>query len=134
MLKTTTETGDIGLFSIRPVRSSITFHGPFRTRPVFGDISFARPCISDGVDTASLGDEGRRLPSYRDTASEIISMCWPTLLFHDKLQLKAFAKLQVDWDDAEPIQRRSVTKTALTFSVSNEAQASRSAALFSSPD
>ncbi|KAK3337118.1 hypothetical protein B0T19DRAFT_454738 [Cercophora scortea] len=74
MLKTTTETGDIGMFSIRPVRSSVTFHGPFRTRPVFGDISFARPCISDGVDTASLGDEGRRVPSYRDTASEIISM------------------------------------------------------------
>ncbi len=76
MLKTTTETGDIGLFSIRPVRSSSTLHGPLRTRQLVGDPGYIRPSISDGVGigTSVRRDDRRHQPSYRDTASEIISM------------------------------------------------------------
>ncbi|KAK3383780.1 hypothetical protein B0T24DRAFT_654269 [Lasiosphaeria ovina] len=74
MLKTTTETGDIGLFSIKPVRPPATFHGPHRARPIWGDTSLGGATVSDGFDTFSLRDDRRRLPSYRDTASEIISM------------------------------------------------------------
>ncbi|KAK0733471.1 hypothetical protein B0T26DRAFT_22300 [Lasiosphaeria miniovina] len=74
MLKTTTETGDIGLFSIKPVRPPATFHGPHRARPIWSDTSLGGATVSDGFDTFSLRDDRRRLPSYRDTASEIISM------------------------------------------------------------
>ncbi|KAK4230461.1 hypothetical protein QBC38DRAFT_409599 [Podospora fimiseda] len=65
MLKTTTETGDIGLFSIRPVRSSGSIPGPSRRRPSFGDPSYSRP---------PTRDDRIWLPSYQDTTSEIISM------------------------------------------------------------
>ncbi|KAK3394725.1 hypothetical protein B0H63DRAFT_56048 [Podospora didyma] len=74
MLKTTTETGDIGLFSIKPTRSTATFHGSLRRRRMY---SAPRPVgisSSDVVETSSLRDDRRHLPSYRDTASEIISM------------------------------------------------------------
>lgn len=97
MLRTTTETGDIGLFSIRPVRSISTLnipgpptpsrHGqtksastprltaPLRARTPLSNIVPTRPSTSDSFDThSSLRDDRRCLPSYRDTASEIISM------------------------------------------------------------
>lgn len=98
MLRTTTETGDIGLFSIRPVRSISTlnipgpptpsrhgqtksasstprFTAPRRARTPLSNIVPTRPSTSNSFDTqSSLRDDRRYLPSYRDTASEIISM------------------------------------------------------------
>ncbi|KAK4205299.1 hypothetical protein QBC40DRAFT_249302 [Triangularia verruculosa] len=75
MLKTTTETGDIGLFSIRPVRSSGNFHAPpSRRRPGHGETPLSRRPNGDGMRTYSLRDDRRWLPSYRDTTSEIIYM------------------------------------------------------------
>lgn len=74
MLKTTTETGDIGPFSIRPIRPSATYHGPFRVRPGFGEPVFPRPPARSGSSVPDPPEDRRRLPSYRDTTSEIISM------------------------------------------------------------
>ncbi|KAK0729155.1 hypothetical protein B0T21DRAFT_413251 [Apiosordaria backusii] len=75
MLKTTTETGDIGLFSIRPVRSSGNFHAPSsRRKPGHGETPLGRRPNGDGMRSYSLRDDRRWLPSYRDTTSEIISM------------------------------------------------------------
>ncbi|KAK0673246.1 hypothetical protein QBC41DRAFT_298743 [Cercophora samala] len=75
MLKTTTETGDIGLFSIRPVRSSGNFHASSsRRRPGYGETPLSRRPNGDGIRSYSLRDDRRWLPSYRDTTSEIISM------------------------------------------------------------
>ncbi|KAK4457454.1 hypothetical protein QBC42DRAFT_236340 [Cladorrhinum samala] len=76
MLKTTTETGDIGLFSIRPVRSSSSIPGQPRHRPSYGDPIFSRPLHGERIPQGSSGlrDDRRWLPPYRDTTSEIISM------------------------------------------------------------
>lgn len=76
MLKTTTETGDIGLFSIRPVRSSSSIPGQSRRRPSYGDPIYSRPLHGERIaqSSSSLRDDRRWLPSYRDTTSEIISM------------------------------------------------------------
>ncbi|KAK4648449.1 uncharacterized protein QC761_110170 [Podospora bellae-mahoneyi] len=75
MLKTTTETGDIGLFSIRPARSSGNLHASSpRRRPAYGGTPLNRRPNGDGTRSYSLRDDRRWLPSYRDTTSEIISM------------------------------------------------------------
>jgi hypothetical protein len=74
MLKTTTETGDIGLFSIKPVTASTITAATLRRRPPVGPKTFSRPSGLGGSDSTLLRDDRRRLPSFRDTASEIISM------------------------------------------------------------
>lgn len=77
MLKTTTETGDIGVFSIRsspaPV-PAISRHGP-RPRPSLdGSVSTLSGHQGHQSHHPKHHDDRRRLPSYRDTTSEIISM------------------------------------------------------------
>lgn len=67
MLKTTTETGDIGIFSIRPMtspqrRSAFTNIGPPQIRP------------RRSVDEVYGHYHRSRLPGNRDTTSEILSM------------------------------------------------------------
>jgi hypothetical protein len=74
MLKTTTETGDIGIFTIKPVTTSSSFHHLPGTRPRFAEPNGSSTPSSLEADESSPKDDRRRLPSYRDTASEIISM------------------------------------------------------------
>lgn len=80
MLKKTTETGDIGIFSIRPPRLPTVHHvpaahnAPPRSRSAFAEPGVTRPAIRAGGGDPIWRDDRRRLPSYRDTASEIISM------------------------------------------------------------
>ena len=74
MLKTTTETGDIGFFSIRPVSSASMRRPSLRASPTCHDIYLSKGPVVDISDTVSLYDDRRNLPSCRDTASEIISM------------------------------------------------------------
>ncbi|KAI0117163.1 hypothetical protein F4814DRAFT_459372 [Daldinia grandis] len=67
MLKTTTETGDIGIFSIKPVPPL-----PQR-RGTFSEISRQRPSPRPSIEELQRRNNGKIL-LYRDTASEIISM------------------------------------------------------------
>ncbi|KAI6373748.1 hypothetical protein MCOR25_003377 [Pyricularia grisea] len=78
MLKTTTETGDIGAFSIRP---SATFHQLPRQRSAFWDEGLRltprrqTELVERSGGRACREDDRRRLPSYRDpSTSDIISM------------------------------------------------------------
>ncbi|KAF4460524.1 hypothetical protein FALBO_12695 [Fusarium albosuccineum] len=74
MLKTTTETGDIGIFSIKTPMSAVTYHYPQRPRPDFkGPRRPSRPYYR-GLEDGPVRDDRKSLPSYRDTASEIISL------------------------------------------------------------
>lgn len=69
MLRKTTETGNIGLFSIstgRPV--------PLRPRASLGDLRQPHRPFSRSSDKTLGHDDRKRLPSYRDSTSEIISM------------------------------------------------------------
>ncbi|KAI1461993.1 hypothetical protein F4805DRAFT_190515 [Annulohypoxylon moriforme] len=68
MLKTTTETGDIGIFSIKPVPPS-----PQR-RDTLSEISQQRPPSRPSIEESHRRNNGKNPPSYRDTTSEIISM------------------------------------------------------------
>ncbi|KAI1209976.1 uncharacterized protein F4807DRAFT_467465 [Annulohypoxylon truncatum] len=70
MLKTTTETGDIGIFSIKPVPPS-----PKR-RDTLSELSQQqqRPSSRPSIEELHRRNNGKNLPSYRDTTSEIISM------------------------------------------------------------
>ncbi|KAI1639480.1 hypothetical protein F4809DRAFT_638510 [Biscogniauxia mediterranea] len=68
MLKTTTETGDIGIFSIKPVPLS-----PQR-RDAFSDLGQLHPSPRRSVDDLSRRGIARRPPCNRDTTSEIVSM------------------------------------------------------------
>ncbi|KAL7901314.1 hypothetical protein HDV63DRAFT_413779 [Trichoderma sp. SZMC 28014] len=77
MLKTTTETGDIGIFSIRPNSSSAPFDRPHRSRSHSRDVDLLLPARSSGYDENYYyhhSDDHKRLRPYRDTTSEIISL------------------------------------------------------------
>lgn len=79
MLKTTTETGDIGIFSIGPVPLPAplpaTYHQPPRSRPHLREVNLLPPSRSRlAYEDCYFHDDRKRLPSYRDTTSEIISL------------------------------------------------------------
>lgn len=75
MLKTTTETGDIGVFTIKPTVVSATYHQPPRPRPGLADANLVQASRSRYLRESSERDDRRRLPSsYRDTTSEILSL------------------------------------------------------------
>ncbi|KAK4217704.1 hypothetical protein QBC37DRAFT_369823 [Rhypophila decipiens] len=74
MLKTTTETGDIGLFSIRPSRSTTNFHRPLYAQSDSGDENWQTSPRGNMIDTPTFRHDSRRTPRPRDTASEIVSM------------------------------------------------------------
>ncbi|SCN75406.1 uncharacterized protein FFB20_04841 [Fusarium fujikuroi] len=73
MLKTTTETGDLGIYSINSGLPSNTSRPP-RTR--VGHKRARRPArpYYDEDKYGPIRDDRRSLPSYRDTTSEIISL------------------------------------------------------------
>lgn len=75
MLKTTTETGDIGIYSIKstPEPVSSAYHHSLRPRPSL-DGSLSTRSGLRGHQEHRRHDDRRRLPSHRDTTSEIISM------------------------------------------------------------
>ncbi|KAK8114946.1 hypothetical protein PG999_007015 [Apiospora kogelbergensis] len=66
MLKTTTETGDIGIFTIKPIRTSSSIAPSSKSQ-------YHLP-VRRSADDFHRQDDRRRLPSYRDTTSEILSM------------------------------------------------------------
>lgn len=73
MLKTTTETGDIGMFSIKPSRLPHSFSTPRRPSvPVDNGIPRVKQTFQPyGVPSV---DDRRRLPSYTRAASDAMSM------------------------------------------------------------
>ncbi|KAK9421043.1 hypothetical protein SUNI508_06188 [Seiridium unicorne] len=73
MLKTTTETGDIGLFSIQSVPSK-TFGLPLGGRNVMGNRYPAPRHPRRSIDETRAHDRKKMPSSSRDTTSEIISM------------------------------------------------------------
>jgi hypothetical protein len=74
MLKTTTETGDIGLFSIKPSRVSQHLHSPRQFSRGYSDNNLKKSPQSQQYGLPSL-DDRRRLPSYaRDTTAEALSL------------------------------------------------------------
>ncbi|KAL2064805.1 hypothetical protein VTL71DRAFT_3945 [Oculimacula yallundae] len=76
MLKTTTETGDIGMFSIKPSRVPQSLGTPRRPGPGYNpEIGHQKPRQTFQPYGVPVVDDRRRLPSYaRDAASEVISM------------------------------------------------------------
>lgn len=69
MLRKTTETGNIGIFSMYAGR-----HKPLRPRVSLGDLHQPSRPLSRTGDRHTGHDDRRKLPSYRDSTSEIISM------------------------------------------------------------
>ncbi|KAK0126114.1 hypothetical protein ONS95_007733 [Cadophora gregata] len=76
MLKTTTETGDIGMFSIKPSRVPQSLGTPRKRGTSFHrENGHQRPRQNFQPYGVPVVDDRRRLPSYaRDAASEVISM------------------------------------------------------------
>ncbi|KAI8676846.1 hypothetical protein NCS56_00573500 [Fusarium sp. Ph1] len=74
MLKTTTETGDIGIFSIKPPTPSIGHRHPRRPRPEVRVQKRPSRSHPKGFQDGPGRDDRKSLPSYRDTTSEIISL------------------------------------------------------------
>lgn len=75
MLKTTTETGDIGMFSIKPSRVPQSFSTPRRSIGAYSDSGVQRPKQPFQPYGVPIIDDRRRLPSYaRDAASDATSM------------------------------------------------------------
>ncbi|KAI1419632.1 hypothetical protein F5Y12DRAFT_793381 [Xylaria sp. FL1777] len=69
MLKTTTETGDIGIFTIRPVPPS-----PLVPRDALLEIGHLHPRPRRSVDNLYRQNPTARPPSHRDTTSEVFSV------------------------------------------------------------
>lgn len=75
MLKTTTETGDIGMFSIKPSRVPQSFSTPRRSVGAYSDGGVQRPKQPFQPYGVPIIDDRRRLPSYaRDTTSDVTSV------------------------------------------------------------
>ncbi|KAK7924863.1 hypothetical protein PG985_006917 [Apiospora marii] len=74
MLKTTTETGDIGIFTIKPVKTSATITATSTHHGIQGSRSHNHLPMRRSVDDFRRQDDRRRLPSCRDTTSEILSL------------------------------------------------------------
>ncbi|KAB5580646.1 hypothetical protein GE09DRAFT_446731 [Coniochaeta sp. 2T2.1] len=74
MLKTTTETGDIGVYSVRPSRSASHARAPLQPKSNSAANVLARSMSVNATDNIHFRDDRRGLPSYRDTTSEIISL------------------------------------------------------------
>lgn len=69
MLKTTTETGDIGIFTIRPVPPS-----PLAPRDKISEVGHPHPRPRRSVDNLYRQDQQMRPPSHRDATSEVFSV------------------------------------------------------------
>jgi hypothetical protein len=93
MLKKTTETSDIGIFSIKtPVSSTaIPLQRQLRSRTNLRD-SALRGSMSSSLSTV-IPDDRRQLSSYRDNASEITSMQ------ETDSHASATSSLQLPYDD-----------------------------------
>ncbi|KAK7952118.1 uncharacterized protein PG986_007846 [Apiospora aurea] len=74
MLKTTTETGDIGVFSIKPVNTSTRITAVSPHHGLRGSKTQNQLPLRRSVDDFRRRHDRHRPPSSRDTASEIISM------------------------------------------------------------
>jgi hypothetical protein len=75
MLKTTTETGDIGMFSIKPSRVPQSMNTPRRIGGTYSDSEPQKPRQAFQPYGVPTVDDRRRLPSYtRDATSEVVSM------------------------------------------------------------
>ncbi|KAI1733875.1 hypothetical protein F4680DRAFT_462783 [Xylaria scruposa] len=69
MLKTTTETGDIGIFTIKPVPPS-----PLAPRDSISEVGHPYPRLRRSVDNLYRQNLPVRPPSHRDTTSEVFSV------------------------------------------------------------
>lgn len=108
MLKTTTETGDIGLFSIKPSRVPLPVNSPRRASGPYSDDGMRRPRQFQPYGVPN-SDDRRRLPSYaRDATSEVISM------YETASQKSANRAL----DDPD-YRSYSMTQTYSSYSLSN---------------
>ncbi|KAK8089750.1 hypothetical protein PG997_004711 [Apiospora hydei] len=74
MLKTTTETGDIGIFSIKPVKTSTRITAVSPHHGLRGSKTQNILPLRRSVDDFRWRHDRHRPPSSRDTTSEIISM------------------------------------------------------------
>jgi hypothetical protein len=75
MLKTTTETGDIGMFSIKPSRARQPLSTPRRIGGSYNNNGLQKSRQTFQPFGVPNVDDRRRLPSYaRDATSEVISM------------------------------------------------------------
>lgn len=76
MLKTTTETGEIGLFSIKPSRVPPPLNTPRKIGGSYNENGQQKPQQSLRLCNGPvMADDRKRLPSYtRDASSEVISM------------------------------------------------------------
>jgi hypothetical protein len=76
MLKTTTETGDIGMFSIRPSRVPQSLNTPRRIGGSYQENGLQKGRSNFQPYGVPSVDDRRRLPSYaRDSSEEVVSMC-----------------------------------------------------------
>jgi hypothetical protein len=129
MLKTTTETGDIGLFSIKPSRVHQSLSTPRRTCENYNGDSVQKPRNNFPPYGVPSADDRRRLPSYaRDATSEVVSMYEtasqkstnrasrdPDYRFYSMTQAshsaytlsahRSYASLKSQQDDKGPLQR-----------------------------
>jgi hypothetical protein len=108
MLKTTTETGDIGLFSIKPSRVPLPVNSPRRVSAPYSDNGMRRPRQFQPYGVPNI-DDRRRLPSYaRDSSSEVISM-------YETASQKSAGR---GFDDPD-YRSYSMTQTYSSYSLSN---------------
>ena len=74
MLKTTMETGDIGIFTIKPVKTSASITTTSNQHGIQGSRSQNHLSMRRSVDDFRRQDERHQPPSCRDTTSEILSL------------------------------------------------------------
>ena len=108
MLKSTTETGNVGLFSIKPSRVPLPVNHPRRMPGPYNVDGMQEPRQFRPYGVPSL-DDRRRLPSYaRDASSEVISM-------YETASQKSASRV---FDDPE-YRSSSMTQTYSSYSLSN---------------
>ena len=108
MLKTTTETGDRGMFFMKPFRVPVPASDPRRGSAAYNEDGFRRPRHFQTYGVPCI-DDRRKLPSYlRDASSEIISM-------YETASQKSSSGV---FDDPDH-RSHSMTQTYSSYSLSN---------------
>lgn len=80
MLRTTTETGDIGLYSVRPSRSSSRARTPLHPAATLAGSELARTTSMNAPERRHFRDGRRGPPAQRDATSEIVALYGPNRL------------------------------------------------------
>ncbi|KAM0434625.1 hypothetical protein ACHAPT_003723 [Fusarium lateritium] len=132
MLKTTTETGDIGIFSIKPSTPSSVYRHPRRPRPEIRVQKRPSRSRHKGVQDDPVRDDRKSLPSTSLSLEISVALFrgWLSVTLFDIVQFEKNTVLPIYRYFSEPTKHDWPPTPSLPVSISNTLEATWSPACF----